>query len=87
MPPIYFLEYREALAHRMISEGMRAGRVDLEALSVLLLGTTSRSVVRKNPLDPGGERSRNDRRCILSVGGERLFGTCGQGMCWGWTVS
>ena len=36
--PTYFLEYREALAHRMISEGMRAGRVDLEDVEGLVGG-------------------------------------------------
>lgn len=34
--PTYFLEYREALAHRMISEGMRAGTVDLEDMEKLV---------------------------------------------------
>ncbi len=39
--PTYFLEYREALAHRMISEGMRAGTVDLEDVEGLVAGNTS----------------------------------------------
>lgn len=36
--PTYFLEYRETLAHKMISEGMRAGRVDLEDVEGLVGG-------------------------------------------------
>lgn len=47
--PTYFLEYREALAEKLVREAMRAGLVSLEALEMLVEGARVRRATGENP--------------------------------------